>query len=402
MNNGQVAPLYRTEIREAVVGLTKYCVENGWAGVDPYDALNSRVFNATPFSRSKVCRIAVTQIMKRLPFDLRPILGVPRKQNAKAMGLFLMAALKLSKLGLAEESGLIDSMVERLVSLRSPQTSYWCWGYSFPWQTRTVLVPEGAPNLVCTTFVANALLDAYEHNQQSRCLDMAASAGEYILNDLYWTEREIDAGFSYPLPGLRVKVHNANFLAAALLCRLYKRTGRKEYLGPALRAARSSANEQHADGSWDYGSSATQRWVDNFHTGYNLCALRSIGQDAETSEFESHLKHGFQFYRAHFFLSDGRPKYFHDRTFPIDIHCVAQSIITLKELESMAKGNAELADSVFRWSMKHMWDKQGYFYYQVRPFWTNKLSYMRWSQAWMLLALATLLEECHHPLESSI
>ena len=178
MMNGQAAHLYRTEIRDVVVGLTKYCIENGWAGVDPYDALNSRVFNATPFSRSKVCRIVVTQIMKRLPFDLRPILGVPRNQNAKAIGLFLMAALKLSKLGLAEEPGLADSMVEKLVSLRSPQTSYWCWGYSFPWQTRTVLVPEGAPNLVCTTFVANALLDAYEQDQQSRCLDMATSAGE--------------------------------------------------------------------------------------------------------------------------------------------------------------------------------------------------------------------------------
>jgi hypothetical protein len=105
---------------------------------------------------------------------------------------------------------------------------------------------------------------------------------------------------------------------------------------------------------------------------------------------------GFEFYRARFFLSDGRPKYFHDRTFPIDIHCVAQSIITLIELESMAKGNSELAVSVFRWAMTHMRDKQGYFYYQVLPCRTNKISYMRWSQAWMLLALATLLEHCSH------
>jgi hypothetical protein len=402
MNNNQAAHLYRSEIRDAVVSLKEYCVENGWAGVDPYDALNSRVFNATPFSRSKVCRIAATQVMKRLPFNLRSILGVPRKQNAKAMGLFLMAALKLSKLGITEGSGLADSIVERLVSLRSLQTPYWCWGYSFPWQTRTVLVPEGAPNLVCTTFVANALLDAYEYKQESQYLSMATSAGEYILNDLYWTDGEIVAGFSYPLPGLRVQVHNANFLAAALLCRLYKHTGCVDYLGPALRVAHWSANEQHADGSWDYGSLATQRWVDNFHTGYNLCALRSIGQDADTSEFESHLVRGFEFYRARFFLSDGRPKYFHDRTFPIDIHCVAQSVITLIELESMAKGNFELAVSVFRWAMKHMRHKQGYFYYQVLPFRTNKISYMRWSQAWMLLALATLLEKCHHPAERSI
>jgi len=392
MNNGDATHLYRTVIREAVVSLKKYCADNGWAGVDPYDALNSRIFNATPFARSKICRIAVTQIMKRLPFNIRPLLGVPRKQNAKAMALFLMSSLKLSRLGIVEGYGLADSIVDRLVALRSSKTPYWCWGYSFPWQTRTVLVPEGAPNLVCTTFVANALLDAYEHNQQSRYLDMATSAGEYIVNELYWTEGDTVAGFSYPLPGLRAQVHNANFLAAALLCRLCRHTGRKEFLAPALRATRWSANEQHTDGSWDYGSRATQRWIDNFHTGYNLCSLRSIGQDAETSEFESHLVRGFEFYRGHFFLSDGAPKYFHDRAYPIDVHCVAQSIITLSELRDLAEDSADLSHSVFKWAMHHMWNKKGYFYYQLLPYLTNRISYMRWSQAWMLLALATLLE----------
>ena len=72
------------------------------------------------------------------------------------------------------------------------------------------------------------------------------------------------------------RVHNANFLGAALLCRVYKHSGEKKFLEPALKVARYSAAKQHDDGSWDYGESPTQRWVDNFHTGYNLCALRSI------------------------------------------------------------------------------------------------------------------------------
>jgi hypothetical protein len=37
--------------------------------------------------------------------------------------------------------------------------------------------------------------------------------------------------------------------------------------------------------------------------------------------------------------------------------------------------------------------KAGYFYYQIQPYYKNKIPYMRWSQAWMLLALATLLEQ---------
>ena len=119
-------------------------------------------------------------------------------------------------------------MIDRLIALRSPGVSYWCWGYSFPWQTRTILVPAGAPNLVCTTFVADALLDAHEQRPDSQCLSMAVSAAEYILNELYWTDESSIAGFGYPLPSVRNQVYNANLLAAALLCRVYKHTGEEE------------------------------------------------------------------------------------------------------------------------------------------------------------------------------
>ena len=84
---------------------------------------------------------------------------------------------------------------------------------------------------------------------------------------------------------------------------------------------------------------------------------------------------------------------FHDGIYPIDIHSVAQSIITLLELKGLDAGSVSLAHSVFDWASENMWDRQGYFYYQVLPFYKNKISYMRWSQAWMLLALATLLEK---------
>jgi len=281
-------------------------------------------------------------------------------------------------------------MIERLIGLRSEGIPYWCWGYSFPWQTRTIVVPKGAPNLVCTTYVGNALVDAYEQHQDARCLSMAASTAEYILDELYWTDGKSIAGFSYPLPHLRNQVPNANFLGAAFLCRVHKHTGEQKFIAPALRVARYAAAKQHADGSWDYGESKAQRWIDNFHTGYNLCALQTIGRYAETTEFESCLRRGFDFYRAHFFREDGAPRYFHNRAYPVDIHCVAQSIITLLALKNLDPSNIELALSVFQWAMSHMWDERGFFYYRVLRFCTIRTSYMRWAQAWMLLAMSQI------------
>jgi hypothetical protein len=377
----------------AALKLLAYCESREWAGVDPYDGLNSKLFEALPVLNRRIPRLLLTQALKRSPINIRPFLLVPPTQNPKALGLFLMSLIRFTKLGLLNREDQLWSVVERLEALRSRDTSYWCWGYSFAWQTRTLLVPRGFPNLVCTTFVANALLDAYKQTGESRFLVMASSAAEYMLTELYWTDGGSVAGFGYPLPSMRNNIHNGNFLGAALFCRVGKETGERKFMEPALRVARYSASRQKQDGSWAYGEAPSQEWVDNFHTGYNLCALRSIARDLETPEFDSCVRRGFEFYRNHFFLKNGTPKYFHDHIYPIDIHCVAQSILTLLEFKDLDPGNVPLAHTVLRWAMEHMWDDRGFFYYRKLRTCTIRTSYMRWSQAWMLLAMSSLLCE---------
>lgn len=383
-------------IERIAEALLNYCQSKNWAGHDPYDALNSRILVHTPFYSSRIFRIGVTQIIKRLPLNIRPLLVIPQTQNPKALGLFLSAILKLSKIGLINGNDLVGRMLEELLNLKSRHDTYWCWGYSFPWQTRTDLVPRGAPNLVCTTFVAGSLLDIYESNRDTQLLGIAASAADYLLDELYWEDGDSLAGFSYPFPQVQARVHNANLLGAALCCRIYRHSGDRKYLDAAMKVARYSAGQQNIDGSWYYGERPTQRWIDNFHTGYNLCALKSICESTKTDEFEMHLQKGIDFYMGHFFMEDGAPKYFHNRLYPIDIHSAAQSIITLVEFRDHDNNSMSLANGVFAWTMKHLWDEKGYFYYQSHPLYTNKISYMRWSQAWMLLALSRLLEN-HNP-----
>lgn len=379
-------------IQAVTLKLLEYCRANEWAGYDPYDALNSELLKALRFLDFKLARLALTQLLKRSPINVRGLMLVPKKQNPKALGLFLASMVKLEDTGVVRPEGLVEQLIERLRLTRSEGTAYWCWGYSFPWQMRTKLVPMGAPNLVCTTFVAEALLDAYESRNDARCLEMAISAAEYIVNELFWTERE-SASFSYPLPTLRVPVHNANFLASAFLCRVYKQTGDKRFLAPALKVARYSAAKQSPDGSWLYGEASTQNWIDNFHTGYNLGGLRSISRSLATSEFDDVIRKGFDFYLAHFFREDGAPRYFHNKTYPIDVHCVAQSIITLSVFRDLSPNIDDQLRAVLDWAVRNMWDDRGFFYYRVLRTTKVRISYMRWSQAWMLTALATALSQ---------
>jgi hypothetical protein len=380
------------QILDKIRQLFKYCQQRDWAGFDPYDALNSQAFASTPFYRSRICRIAVTQLLKRLPINIRPLLFVKPEQNPKSTALFMKAQVRLSYLGILERGDCIEDMLESLVRQRSPNTTYWAWGYSFPWQGRSVLVPRLSPNLVSTSFVADALVDRFEMNGDGQCLSMAVSAADYLVNELYWTRSESVAGFSYPMPHSRNQVHNANFLGAALLCRVYKYTGESRFLDVALRVARYSASQQHEDGSWNYGELSTQGWIDNFHTGYNLCGLRSIARNLNTDEFDDILFRGLRFFKEHFFLSNNAPKYFHNKAFPFDIHSAAQSVITLSDFNDVDGDVEDLAFGVLEWSLKNLWDSRGFFYYRKDRFFTNRIPYMRWSQAWMLLAMTTLLQ----------
>lgn len=379
----------RADAANLATRLLLHCRLHDWAGYDPYDALNSPIFDMVPVLNSRVVRLVLTQSLKRSPINLRRLLGVPKTQNPKGLGLFLASLLRAPQMGSQDA---VPYLKERLLALRSPGVPYWCWGYSFPWQTRTLLVPRGAPNLVCSVFAANALLDFYERRSDETCLNVARSTASFILDKLYWAEGS-KAGLGYPLPSMRHQIHNANLLGAAFLVRVFRLTGDERLLDPAMRMARYSASCQREDGSWAYGEAATQQWVDNFHTGFNLGALQQIDQDLQTSEFEPHLRRGFDFYKNHFFLDDGAVRYFHNKTYPIDIHCVAQSIITLLAFRNYDAGNVALACKVFEWAKTHMWDDRGFFFYRVLRGGKIRTPYMRWSQAWMLLALSALLSE---------
>ncbi|MGH9942708.1 MAG: hypothetical protein ACRD9R_10185, partial [Pyrinomonadaceae bacterium] len=151
---------------------------------------------------------------------------------------------------------------------------------------------------------------------------------------------------------------------------------------------------QRVDGSWTYGADNYQSWADNFHTAFvltSLARLISAGAD-EANELTGALRRGYGFWRESFFLAGGWPKYYHDRAYPADAHSAAAAIVCLCELKDVNAGALPFATEVADWSLRHLRAPEGYFYYQRRRTHTVRTPYMRWSQAWMLYALARLLE----------
>ncbi len=60
--------------KQAAFKLLAYCRANDWAGYDPYDALNSRLYQSLPILHFRLARLVLTQGLKRCPLNLRPLL----------------------------------------------------------------------------------------------------------------------------------------------------------------------------------------------------------------------------------------------------------------------------------------------------------------------------------------
>ena len=73
-------------------------------------------------------------------------------------------------------------------------------------------------------------------------------------------------------------------------------------------------------------------------------------------------------------------------------HCPGQLLVTLSKLKKYAE-HKELADKVVNWTITNMQDSEGYFYYQLKQFFSSHIPYMRWSNAFMFNALSYYLLE---------
>lgn len=377
-------------IEAAFDRLLAYGDRTAWAGYDPYDALRSPFVRALTLG-TKWGRIAWIQLLKRSPINLRPLLLVSKGLNPKGLGLVARALVHEGAARGIDRRPEVAELLGRLDRLRSPGATGSGWGYNFDWQSRAFFVPKDTPSIVCTTFVANAYLDAYRAWGEEAWLARAREACDFILTDLDRTPGPGDSFcFSYT-PVDRTCVHNASMLGAELLARVARETGETALRDAALAATRFTLAGQAEDGSWPYGSLAFQSWIDNFHTGFVLVSLDAVVRASDKAEWIEPLRRGYAFFKDRFFLADGTPKYYHDRLYPIDIHSAAQALVTFSALARLDPDALAMGRLVFGWALDTMQRGDGAFAFQKHQRFTNRTSYIRWSQAWMLYGMARLL-----------
>lgn len=371
--------------------LRTYIEKEAYRGYDPYDALLSPVFNLPVLKSSKLVRFVAQQVVLRSPINLRRLLAVPKGLNPTTLGLCIQAYSNLYEVFPNQKEEIKDKIYElldELSALTSKGYSGACWGYDFDWEGRYANIPAFMPTVVVTGFITNALYICHQKTGIAEAQDLYRTSANFVLNDLQRTKGQNGFCFSYS-PEDSQQVFNASMKGVKILSQAYALTGNETYKKEARLAVEYVIDHQAENGSWVYSRhKAGINRIDNYHTGYILDALDEYIRLTKDNQFAPNLEKGVDYYLQHFFEGSGVSKTYHNKTLPIDCTSTAQAIISLTRF-----GKTELATAVSHWTIKYMQSRKGYFYFRKFKNYTVKTSMMRWSNAWMFLALSELLNK---------
>jgi hypothetical protein len=383
-------PTFEGRLETSLQRVVAWVRDRRYRGYEPADGNSSVLF---PLTRGRVLPMRLLQqVVLRAPFNIRPFVGVSPHESAIGRGYmahgYLVMSHRVSMHGdaLAEARRCLDWLVDH----RASGHSEFCWGDAYDYATRSGRRPRGEPLLIWSALIGLAFLEAFEATRETRYLRVAEGVGRWILQ---LPAEHTDAGLCLSYVAYRqMSIHNANAMGAAFLARLGALTGDANAQAVARSAMTYTCARQQADGSWFYAEQPKFRWVDNFHTGYNLSALKTYQAASGDHSFDEQLSKGLHYFRTNFFERDGRPKYFNDRTYPVDIQCAAQAIETLAHFADLDSECLTQSQTVAAWTIENMQAPDGHFHYRDLGWMKVSTPMLHWGQASMVKALATLLD----------
>lgn len=381
------------QIHNSLVRLQQFIESSEFFGYDPYDTLNSP-FNFKWFGKWGPA-IAI-QIQKRNPVNIRPLLGIKKGINPKGMGLMLKAYSRLyRKTGNSDFLEKAHQVFAWLNTHYSKGFSGKCWGYDFDWANPDGNLPAYTPSVVVTSFVVDGMFEYFKAFGSTDAKTAICSAAEYIRKDIPVSEFAQGISFAYTHLS-KGCCYNASLLAAEVLAKADDVSNKPMNSENISRAVDLVLSKQKDDGAWWYSynpDTGKERKQIDFHQGFVLVSLHHLNRLMEKprSDVLAAIAKGLAFYKEHQFLSNGRSLWRLPKKWPVDIHNQSQGIITFAKLADYHPDYLPFAKTIASWTISQMQDKAGYFYFRKYPLFMNKIPYIRWSQAWMMLALSGVL-----------
>jgi len=383
----------QTDIPGALIQLSSYIESEDYRGYDPYDALTSPVFRLPFLNSNKQVRFLGQQFVKRFPFNIRPLSGIKKGKNPVSLGLCIQGYTEMAKADLISKDTAnqkCEYLISELMRLAANGYSGICWGYDFPWESKHFRLKAYEPSVVATGIITNGIYQYYLSTKNQNAGEMITSAARYVLNDLnFISPDKYGKCFSYTAND-RYCVYNAAMKGVRVAAQAFSISGDRSLLTKSDAVTEYIVKKQNDDGSWNYAFGGKGEWIDNYHTGYVLDCLKCYIELTGSKDYLPAFNKGLNYYTDTFITEDGQPCFYNNKKNPVDCTSGAQTILTL-----IANKKTDTAKKVAEYMIHSMMDQKGYFYFRKSGNYTNKTSFMRWSNAWMFAALSSLQAEIH-------
>ena len=372
--------------------LVKYIESENYKGFDPYDTLNSFI----PFKIfGKYISTIVIQLQKRNPINVRSFLGIKKEINPKAFGLFLQTYSMLYEKSKDQENlTKADYFFNWLINNHSKGYNGMSWGYNFPWASSSKYLNNFVPSAVVTGFVSKGIFQYYLATNNQKAIKILDEAKIFILNELDIYKDKSGICFSYT-PIMQDICYNASLIAGEVLAMNYSINQDEDLKNKCIAIVNFVVSRQNKDGSWNYAEDIKTGEIDNqkdFHQGYIIDSIYEISKliNMNNEKWEKAIINGLNFYKNEQFFDEGRSLWRIPKEYPIEIHNQSQGIIIFSKFSKYDSSYLNFALKIAEYTINNMQSNVGYFYYQNFKNYKNKISYMRWNNAWMFLALTTL------------
>ena len=235
------------------------------------------------------------------------------------------------------------------------------------------------------------MLAAYREIGDPRYLAASEGAKNFLLQELPVLEETPDVKcIGYVSRGLKWKVININAVVAGFLAKLAKEKNDNLLMADAKKLIEWVLRSRTPKNTWNYTTPKNQSGIgpDNYHTGGILDGIYDYMSNSGDESAKEIYFLALQAYQENFFGSDGAPFWRIGKRFPQDVHGAAQGILTFARAGNLDPRYLVQSSKIADWAHRELQDRDGYFYYQKRRFFTWKIDLMRWNNSWMFWALA--------------
>jgi len=374
------------------------CREQNFRGFDPYDFLNSP--QTSYLKDFPNIGVLFTQLFKYSPVNFRHLLRIKKSRGPKDTALFIISYLnRYKKFNQKSDLALATNLVRYLLDLKLNNSNF--WGSAFNFQIKGKFSSFNEPNSISTVFCGLALIEYFKIVKSSYILELIVKTRQEFFDEFLETNN--GPFFLYSQERKNVII-NSNALILRFLYNSHVCSPMSEFQLNTSEKILDSVILRNKDenGFWPYNLDLDRRFDFDYHQGFiieSLIDIYAINSKKDKILF-SYLKNkdigqaiekSLNFYFNNLFNSDGSSRWKKEARWPVDIHDLAQGIITTSKAAKLDSKYSNQANKMVFWTMDNMLDSNNFFYYHKWPFLTNKIPYMRWSQAWMALALSEFL-----------